>query len=188
MRFYPFSYTGNNIVVRVDGSIGINRPLSPVIERFVRGKYHRCLMIHPYRDTIPDEYDAWVAERGYPRQQANYCVSVMKSLGYDMSRRGLFQGCFEIIRHNRLNTIINNMTYSLLRYLAPDNHIERVNQTVLTFVVNHLFSERVRIMPVSERILHGELMTWYHHNSNEPIPFREPIAPVMFNKPARTLL
>ena len=170
VRFNPFKYTNSDIIVRLDGSIGINRPLKPLVDEFNQGEYDRCLMIHPTRDNIPDEYQAWIDIREYPEAQARHCMAIMQHLGYDLSRKGLYQGCFEIVRFNRVNTIINTLTHGLLRYAATDGHIERVNQTWLSMVVNHLFDGQLKVMPVTEDILHGELMTWYQHNSDAVNP------------------
>ena len=60
VRFHPFNYADTPIIVRIDGSIGINKSLKPIVDEFERGKFDRCLMIHPHRNTLPSEYDVWV--------------------------------------------------------------------------------------------------------------------------------
>ena len=84
VRFHPFNYADTPIIVRVDGSIGINKSLKPIVDEFERGKYDRCLMIHPHRNTLPSEYDVWVKTRGYPRSQADMCMVALKRMGYDL--------------------------------------------------------------------------------------------------------
>lgn len=169
VRFHPFTYVHTDIVVRLDGSIGINQSLSSLVDRFIEGRYDRCMMVHPYRNNMTDEYAAWVEVRGYSIKQAGRCLNIMEHLGYDVKKKGLFQSCFEIVRRNRVNYLINNMTHSLLEYAGGD-HAERINQTWLSMVINHLFADRVKLMMVTEDILHGELMTWYQHNSDAVNP------------------
>ena len=41
VRFHPFRYADTNIIVRVDGSIGINKSLKPIVDEFERGKYFK---------------------------------------------------------------------------------------------------------------------------------------------------
>ena len=183
VRFHPFRYCSTEIVVRLDASIGINKSLKPFVDEFERGEYDRCLMIHPFRNTIPEEYQAWIAGRDYPEEQAKHCLLIMHRLGYSTDYKGLFQGCFEIVRRNCVNQLINDLTFDLQRYAARDGHIQRVSQTWLTFVVNYMFSRTARVMPVSERILHGDMMTWYIHNSDTPIGEKPMIPSWMFNKP-----
>ena len=185
VRFNPFKYANTDIVVRIDGSIEVRKPLTPLVDAFVDGEYDRCLMIHPDRNTMPEEYREWVRTRSYPQTQADKCLSLMKEMGYDFQYRGLYQGCFEIVRCNDINSELNSMTYYFLKILGEDDeHIERVDQTVTSFLANHFFADKLKVMPVSERIItDGQLMQWYYHNSDMPIKKGQKIAPVLFDKP-----
>lgn len=182
VRFCPFGYANTDMVLRVDGSISIKRSLRPFVEKMEQG-YDRCLMIHPYRNTIPEEYDVWVRERNYPRKQADRCIDIMKGLGYDLEYKGLFQGTFEIVKRSRINSLVNAMTYDLLKYAATDSHIQRINQTWLSFVVNKLFENDLKVLPVSEEILHGSWMEWYGHGVDDEVPLLPMTDPYMFDKP-----
>lgn len=183
VRFHPFKYAHTDTVVRVDGSIKILKSLKPLLDTFLQGGYDRCLMIHPKRNTMPAEYEEWVTTRGYPREQADRCLSFMERMGYDLNTKGLFQGCFEIVRKSKVNTELNNLTFDLLRYLGQDS-IERIDQTVFSFVVNHMYSDRLKVMPVPDDVVSdGRLMQWYHHKSNKKITvIEDKIPPVMFGK------
>lgn len=183
VRFHPFDYAQSDIVVRLDGSIGINRSLKPIIDEFERRQADRCLMIHPSRSMIPTEYEAWCRERKYPKDQAADMLHIMQRMGYDLNQKGLFQAGFEVVRKNRTNQLINDITFDLLKYAAADGHIQRINQTWLSMVINHLFSDRLKVMPVSQNIItDGDLMQWYLHNSDTPIKNPAKIAPIMFGK------
>ena len=184
VRFHPFRYTDRDIVVRIDGSIEVKQSLAPLMDMFERGGYDRCMMIHPARNMMAEEYNVWVRTRKYPRSQAEKCMRLMQRLGYRLhSYRGLFQGCFEIVRRNEVNRQLNDLTFSLLRYLGEDGKIERIDQTVTTFVANHLFSDRMKVMPVTERLItDSDLMQWYLHRSNTRIPDAPKIAPMMFDE------
>lgn len=188
VRFHPFRYAHTDTVVRVDGSMEIRKPLRPIVDAFWNGGYDRCLMIHPFRNTMPAEYDAWVNGRGYPREQADKCLALMRHMGYDLDTKGLFQGCFEIVRKNHVNYLINDMTFDMLRLLGNDGKIQRVSQTVWSFVINHMFNDRLKVMPVSDRLVtDGKLITSYRHKSMEAIPESTgQIEPIMFGKPVET--
>lgn len=183
VRFHPFKYAKSDIVVRLDGSIGINKSLKPVIDEFERRQADRCLMIHPSRASIPYEYATWCRDRGYPKDQAADMMHIMRKLGYNINKYGLFQACFEVVRSNRTNQLINDITFDLLRYAAADGHIQRINQTWLSMVINHLFADKLKVMPVSQDLITaGDLMQWYLHGSDKPIKNRVRIAPIMFGK------
>ena len=184
VRFHPFRYAETEYVIRLDSSIEIYQPLRVLVDKMVRGDYDRCLMIHPGRNTMQDEYEAWIFQRHYPREQAERCLNIMRELGYSFDYRGLFQGCFEIVRRNRVNDDINELTYRLLRYAAGDGRIERVDQTFLSFVINHLYSDRLKVLPVSQKIVaDGAYMQWYLHNSHRANRQKPTIKPFMFDRP-----
>ncbi len=187
VRFHPFRYAHTNIVVRVDGSMGINKPLTPIVDDFVKGHYDRCVMIHPHRNTMRPEYEVWVKTRGYPQKQADKCLSFMEHMGYDLETKGLYQGCFEIVRKCDINDSINDIVFDFLKYLG-DGNIERLDQTIWSFVINHMFPD-LKVMPVSESLItNSELMTWYLHKSNRVIPDKkDKIEPYLFNRPIKTI-
>ena len=54
-RFHPFRYAKTPVVIRVDGSIEIRKPLTAFVDQLERGDYDRCMMIHPHRDNFPKE-------------------------------------------------------------------------------------------------------------------------------------
>ena len=70
-------------MVRVDGSIEIRQSLKPIVDEFERGKYDRCVMMHPYRNTMEIEYREWVRTRNYPAAQAAKCMKAMERFGFD---------------------------------------------------------------------------------------------------------
>lgn len=183
VRFHPFNYVSTPIIVRVDGSIGINKSLKPIVDEFDRGQYDRCLMIHPHRNTLPSEYDVWVKTRGYPRQQADKCMRALQRMGYDLGQKGIYQGCFEVLRNNYTNTDINDLTFALLCLMGTGS-IERIDQTVTSAVINRFYGD-MKVLPVSEDIItDGDLMQWYFHNSDRPIPQKmDLIAPIFAGKP-----
>ena len=183
VRFHPFRYAGTPIIVRVDGSIGINKPLKPIVDEFERGKYDRCLMIHPHRNTLPDEYNVWCRTRGFSIRQAAKCMKALERMGYDLRQQGLYQGCFEVQRDNRTNNDINDLTFALLCLMGTGS-IERINQTITSAIINR-FYRNLKVLPVSEDIItDGDLMTWYFHNSDKAIPQKtDLIAPIFAGKP-----
>ena len=69
VRFHPFHYATTDTVVRIDGSIGIRGSLTPLVDAVIKGNYDRCLMIHPNRNNIEQEYDVWCRHRDYPLKQ-----------------------------------------------------------------------------------------------------------------------
>lgn len=184
VRFHPFRYADTPIVVRIDGSIGVKQSLKPIVDEFERGKYDRCVMMHPYRQTMQVEYNEWVKVRNYPAAQAAKCMKAMERFGINLDTQGMIQGCFEVVRNTQVNTDVNDMVFGLL-CLMGTGRIERIDQTVTTFVIERFFP-KMKLMAVSEHIVtDGKLMQWYWHNSDRLIYTGKPIPPLMNGKPVK---
>ena len=183
VRFHPFEYAHTDTVVRLDSSIGIKKSLAPIVEAFNAGGYDRCLMIHPVRNSIPDELAVWVRDRGYSQKVTDRCLRMMEQWGYDFKQQGLFQGTFEIVRNTEVNHDINRMVYHLMQ-ITGDGDIDRVDQHITTFVIHTQFPD-LKVMPVSENLITmgSRYMQWYLHHSMVPIENPKKIAPMMFGNP-----
>lgn len=186
VRFHPFRFVDTPIVVRIDGSIEVRKSLKELVEKFEKGKYDRCFMIHPHRNLIPDEYNVWVKYRGYSVQQAGRCMKAMERMGYDLQSKGLIQGCFEILNNSKKNDELNDLVFGNLCLLAAGGRIERIDQTITSFVLQRFFP-KMKLLLVSENIItDGELMQWYLHNSDKPIALKkDTIEPYLYDKPVK---
>lgn len=188
IRFNPFDYVTNDIVVRIDGSMEVGSSLQPIVAKFAKENYDRALLFHPTRVTLYDEYVAWVQQRQYPVEQANTVLNFLAQYeGYDVKNyKGLIQMNFEILRKNKINLALNHMTLSFLKYLAePSKQIERLDQTIFSFVLQKYFPN-LNIMFWDERLCHSKFFTWYAHGSNNPFAFggvKDLCKPFAFNKP-----
>lgn len=181
VRFHPFEYAHTDTVVRIDGSIQMKKPLTQLLQAFDKGKFDRCLMIHPVRNNFAQELDCWVAGRGYKREVADRCLKMMQGFGYKLDYKGMFQGCFEIVRNTPVNHDINNLTFALMKYTGGDE-IDRLDQHITTFVI-HTQHRDLKVLPVSEHIVtDGRWMQWYYHHSKTKIVSPELADAYMFNK------
>ena len=170
IRFNPFKYTDDKIVLRIDGSIGVNKSLDPIIDRFLKEPYDMSIMLHPTRQTLYDEYLVWVNARQYPVEQANAVLGFLQAgEGYPVKDyKGMLQGGFQIQRNNRLNNDFNRMVYAFLKYLGDKTtEIERVDQTIASFVLQKYFG-KANIMFFDQRIIQCEYLTLYPHHSDQP--------------------
>lgn len=188
IRYNPFDYVSNDVVVKIDGSMEVNKSLQPIVKKFNEERYDIALLFHPTRSTLLEEYTAWVQIRGYDIEQANKVLNFLAAFeGYDVKNyKGLYQYNFMIQRNTKVNEDLNRMTYALIKYLAPaGKQIDRLDQTVGSFVINKYFNN-MKIMWWDERICHSKFFTWYAHNSNTPYAFggvKDLCKPFAFNKP-----
>lgn len=176
IRYNPFNYVHTDIVMKIDGSMTINKSLLPFFQYFEDKGYDMAVKMHPTRDNMYDEYVAWVQQRNYPLDQANKCLKFMGMLeGYDVKQwKGLAEFNLMIQRNVRWVNDFNRMTYSTIKYLSPDDAtIDRLDQTIGSFILQKYFRElKDKVMVISHlccmRDWEGKLntFTWYRHNSD----------------------
>lgn len=170
VRYNPFKYTEDNIVVKIDGSVGVDKSLDNLIDRFEKEPYDMSLMLHPTRNTFYDEYLAWCQNRQYSPDQANAILGFLQQAeGYPVKDyKGLAQLCFWIQRRSRINYDANRLIYAWCKYFGDkDTEIERVDQIVASFILQKYFG-MANIMFVDQRMYQSEYFTWYPHKSNTP--------------------
>ena len=192
VRYNPFKYVDTDIVIRIDGSMGVAGNLDYLVDYFNKNNYDICLEMHPTRMNQYDEYVAWVQQRNYPLEQANKVLSFMAMAeGYDVKKNiGLYQYNFMIQRKNKANLDLNRMTLSLCKYLAPEGkQIDRLDQTIGSFVINKYFN-KLKVLPVSQGVaISGKYFKWYAHNSNKQLYVGnfEYCQPFLFGEPINTI-
>lgn len=183
VKWHPWRYTDDNIVIMLDGSISVNESLDEIVEAFVAGGYELGMMIHPERNTARDEMNAWMDWRCLNPNDAERQLSVMESSGYSInSYRGLYQCCLKICRRTPavmrwLETVAGLLTLCGNRgeYATPE-------QVLASFALNKWWSF-LPVMWVSERLINSHYLTWYIHGTDNPLIHTEFIQPYAFNKP-----
>lgn len=191
VRWDPWKYTDDKIVLRIDGSVGIESSLDPLIDRFCKDKSDLSIMVHPTRNTMYDEYEAWVKMRGYSIDQANAVLGFLQMAeGFPVKDyKGLAQLCYIIQRRNRLNEDLNRMVYAFLKYIGDQRDaVERVDQCIFSFILQKYFG-KANVMFIDQRMYNGEAskapFQWYAHNSDQPFPpidVKTMKEPYFFNK------
>lgn len=170
VRFNLFKYATAPVCIYVDGSIQIRKSLRKFYENFMKSKADIGLNIHPNRYNLPEEYAEWVRCRGYSSKQANKCLHAFKIMGYDFDFKGLYQGTCRICKNTELNMDIDNSTLKLLKMLGENGIIERLDQTVYTFIVNSVFND-IKIFPFSQQVFQSKYMYWCGHKSRAMMPW-----------------
>ena len=165
IRFKPFDYVHNDIVLRIDGSMGIGGDTDNLIDAFIDGGYDIAVLPHPHRVTAYEEYDTWVRTRKLNRKQADRVLSAISEMGWDVRNdRGLYAFGVMIQRNNEVNNAINARILQLLTDLHEEGKVvERVDQVVGSVVIN-LFD--LKPMMLRQRDVFGRVLVQYTHKSN----------------------
>jgi hypothetical protein len=171
VRFNMFKYATTPVCIYLDGSIQINKSLRKLYNDFMKSGSELGLNIHPERNRIDSEYLTWMRFRKYPVENCNRCMSFMESKNYNFDYKGLYQGTIRIEKNIEKNIQVDQITFKLLKILGT-NEIERLDQTVYTYVLNTI-SSKLAVFPMSQQVLQSEYLTWNLHNTNKPIVFNK---------------
>lgn len=170
VRYNPFKYCSTDLCVRIDGSFQINKSLTPIVEEFIKSDQDICLAIHPYRDSIIEEYNIWNIYRDYPNEKIQKHLDLFERLNYDFNKKGFIAIGFSILKNIKINNDLNRITYDIQRLLGDEQDVDRLDQTTITVILDKFFPE-IKIFTVSLRIIHSEFITWCLHGSNTPIEY-----------------
>lgn len=173
VRFNPFKYCSTDTCVYLDGSVQINNAIDPIVHKFASSNKDLAVIVHPNRNTMIDEYHAWVTARHYPESQAFKCLHEMEYNGYDInSYKGLYQGNMRICKNTPRNNQLESECLSLLKTLGTNGVIERLDQTIYSYLLNTRFSD-ISIYPMSQQVVQSQYMTWCGHGTHAPHPFNK---------------
>lgn len=175
-RYNPFKYCSTDTCIELDGSIQIYKPLNQLYKDFTNSGAEQGLIVHPLRFSIPREYEIWKQFRRYPAEQAEKCMKAMEAMGYDLSYKGLYEMTVRIVKNTPRNKLIDESMYKLLKKLGGDK-IERLDQTVYSFLMNLTFSD-TKVFPMSEQVIHSDYMKWCIHG-------KEKVNPILANTDKR---
>lgn len=174
IRFDLFKYATHDICVRIDGSIGINKPLDDIVQTFIDGNYDGCLNIHPGCDNIIEEYFRWVIKRGFSPFEAIFHIKyIQDSLGYNFQTKGLIELCFSI---NKRGNLTNSIDFDMKKMLTESNvnnylqenigkptHYTRLDQILFTALVFSKYN-KLNWMFVRDSLFSNDgYLTWYKH-------------------------
>lgn len=186
VRYHPFEFVNTDICMVLDGSIQIKKSLDKLYNDFIKSNNDCLFMVHYCQINIINEYGYWVTQRNYPKEQVNKTFAFFKAIGYDKSYKGSFEATFKIVKKCSSIENLHNFVYKCLEKIGVDNlHIERVDQGILTAVINTNFTD-LKILPATHQIIQNNYMTYCHHNTNKSYPVKVDYKNLyLFNKPVK---
>ncbi len=183
VKWHPWNYTDDEVVLMIDGSVGVNGPLDDIIDAF--HGHDLCMMIHPERNTVKSELESWIDWRGLNPNDAEKQLTFIEMTGYNLTGyRGLYQGCFRIMRRRPQVMMWLETVAGLLMVSGKNGEYATPEQVLSSFALNKFF-RHIPVMWVSERLIDSKYMTWYFHNSDISFAHKELITPYAFNEIAK---
>ena len=168
VRFNLFKYTDAEIVLYVDGSLQILSDPIRYFKKFEESGKDVGLMVHPWRTNMFDEYKEWVRIRNYPQSSAFKCLSYMQAHGYDVKNyKGLYQLTLRLVKKTDKNEKLDNRTFEVLSELNEGGKIERIDQTIYSYLLNTEF-QNMSIYAFNDNCIHNNVMVCNPHGKIAP--------------------
>lgn len=164
-----WEYAGDSeILIQIDGSVGVEGDLSPIVKAFRESGDEMGIMLHPTRLKIYDEYLSWVRFRGYPQAQAENCLTrLVNCYGIPVQQElGFAQMCWMISRRTTRTYNLGKVMYATLWYFGGDD-VDRLDQTIFTGVMLRMFPD-MPLWFVDNRLYQSKFFQWYPHHSDVP--------------------
>lgn len=178
IRYNLFKYASHDICIRIDGSIGIIKPLDEMIQTFINGEYDGCFNIHPGRDNIIEECFAWTMMREFSPYEALYQIKYIKdALNYNFNTKGLIEQNITISRRGVLSDCIDNdmkkmmIDGNLSNFTNNNNikHYTRLDQTLITALIFTKYSN-CKWMFIRDSVFEdGGFFNWYAHGGDKKL-------------------
>ena len=163
VRYHPFKFCTTNTAIVLDGSVIIKKSLKKLVDDFLASNADLAVNVHPKRWHLPTEYSVWINYRNYPVDMANKHLNLMSLLGYDFNYKGQIQATIRICKNTSINTQIDDMTYNLIQMFNTNDYIERLDQTLYSFVVQHYF-KNIKVFPMHQQVIQNDYMVWTLHD------------------------
>lgn len=169
VRFNLFNYVSTDVCIYIDASMQINDSFHSIYSTFIDNGMDLGLVIHD-KNNVYDEYQIWLKDRNYNYNQYVKCLAMFESAKYDPKYKGLYAGGFRVVKKTDATTKIDSMTYNILKKLGTNGVIERLDQTIYSFVLNKWFENKVAVLPIHTNIYQSRYLTWMCHGSSIPHP------------------
>lgn len=179
IRWNPWRYTNDEIVITLDGSLGVNCSLDELVDAFDAGDHELGIVIHPHRNTADEELEVW---RLFRKHKVDRQVDLIKMSGlrYYYDYKGLYQTGFIIRRRTERIATWENKVKKWL-FACGNGEYDRLDQVLASYAL-HWYSDMSCIW-FSERLLESKFITWYGHGSNDVVHQTDLIEPYAFNHP-----
>lgn len=138
VKFNPFAYTDDEIIITMDASFQINKSLNSTISH-MQG-HDIGLRTHPVRTNVYDEIPLWVKSRGMSEESANRIQALIASSKLPKGNTGLYEGSLIIWKNNSLCKTIANCTLTAIKICGNDYEWCKSNQIPFSIMMNTKFN------------------------------------------------
>ena len=151
-------------IIRLDASIQIHKSLHDIIKFIDENNYDMCLMLHPERNDMIDEYNTWQSLRHQDPKYKDIFIRKMSDLNFNINHTGLIETTLQIYKNN--NDVINFVKEigDLIEETSDFN--DNNDQCYYTYVLSK-YTHKFNILYTNRQIISSDYMDLCFHYENE---------------------
>lgn len=165
VRYHPFEFVNTNICLYIDGSIQIKKDPFEMLEYFENHEWEYSTLQNSIVNDIRAEVDRWAyfGYYGFSVEDAKRVIKFLDDVNYHSI--GLLQSTIIIYKNTKFTHAINNHTWTTMFLWGHDGHVDRINQTALTYAIYKMAYHDPRFIPMHTRFLFCKWFEYCYHNS-----------------------
>ena len=161
-----FTYIDSNseYVIRLDASIQIHKSLYNIIKYIDDNNYDCCLMLHPERNDMIDEYNEWESLRQHDKKFKDIFIREMSKQQFNINYTGLVETTFQVYKVNqKIKFLVEDISNIIEK---TTNFTDNNDQCYYTYVLSN-YIKYLNILYVNRQIISSDYMDLCFHYVNE---------------------
>ena len=163
-----FNYVSKDskYIIRLDASIQIHKSLNDIIKFIDENNCDICIMVHPERNDMIDEYNTWQSLRHQDPKYKDIFIRKMSDLNFNINHTGLIETTLQIYKNN--NDVINFVKEigDLIEETSDFN--DNNDQCYYTYVLSK-YTHKFNILYTNRQIISSDYMDLCFHYSNDKV-------------------
>ena len=163
---FDYASKDSKYIIRLDASIQIHKSLHDIIKFIDENDYDICIMLHPERNDMIDEYNTWQSLRHQDPKYKDIFIRKMSDLNFNINHTGLIETTCQIYKNN--NDVIDFVKEigNLIEETSDFN--DNNDQCYYTYVLSK-YIHKFNILYTNRQIISSDYMDLCFHYSNDKV-------------------
>lgn len=163
-KLFTYINPESKYIIRLDASIQIHKALYDIVKYIDDNNYDCCLMLHPERNDMINEYNEWESLRNHNKEYKDIFIREMSKLKFDINYTGLIETTFQIYK-------VNQHTKNLVKSISDiiertTNFCDNNDQCYYTYILSN-YIKSIKPLFVNRQIISSDYMDLCFHYGNE---------------------
>ena len=162
-KLFTYINPESQYIVRLDASIQIHKSLYNIIKYLDDNNYDCCLMLHPERNDMLDEYNEWISLREHDKKYKDIFIREMSKQHFDINYTGLVETSFQIYKINQKTKFLIDDISDIIE--RTTNFCDNNDQCYYTYVLSN-YIKYINPLFVNRQLISSDYMDLCFHYGN----------------------